>query len=59
MAEFCTKAVKEHKVAVVPGSAFNVEGEHLQTFRVNFSTPTDAAMREGVARLGAFAKEYI
>ncbi len=59
MAEFCTKAVKEHKVAVVPGSAFNVEGEHLQTFRVNFSTPTDDAMREGVARLGAFAKEYI
>ncbi|MBR5134142.1 MAG: PLP-dependent aminotransferase family protein, partial [Clostridia bacterium] len=58
MAEFCTKAVKEHKVAVVPGSAFNVEGEHLQYFRVNFSTPTDEAMREGVARLGAFAKEY-
>ncbi len=59
MADFCTKAVKEHKVAVVPGSAFNVNGEHLQTFRVNFSTPTDEAMREGVARLGAFAKEYI
>ncbi len=59
MADFCTKAVKEHKVAVVPGSAFNVEGEHLQTFRVNFSTPTDEAMREGVARLGVFAKEYI
>ncbi len=59
MPEFCTKAVKEHKVAVVPGSAFNVEGEHLQTFRVNFSTPTDDAMREGVARLGAFAREYI
>lgn len=59
MAEFCTKAVKEHKVAVVPGSAFNVQGEHLQTFRVNFSTPTNDAMREGVARLGAFAREYI
>ncbi len=59
MAEFCTKAVKEHKVAVVPGSAFNVSGEHLQYFRLNFSTPTDEAMREGVARLGAFAKEYI
>lgn len=59
MADFCTKAVKEHKVAVVPGSAFNVQGEHLQTFRVNFSTPTNDAMREGVARLGAFAREYI
>lgn len=59
MADFCTKAVKEHKVAVVPGSAFNVEGEHLQCFRLNFSTPTDDAMREGVKRLGAFAKDYI
>ncbi len=59
MADFCTKAVKEHKVAVVPGSAFNVEGEHLQCFRMNFSTPTDDAMREGIKRLGAFAKEYI
>ncbi len=59
MADFCTKAVKEHKVAVVPGSAFNVAGEHLQYFRLNFSTPTNDAMREGVARLGAFAKDYI
>ncbi len=59
MADFCTKAVKEHKVAVVPGSAFQVNGEHLQCFRLNYSTPTNEAMREGVARLGAFAKEYI
>jgi len=59
MAEFCTKAVKEHKVAVVPGSAFSVDGEPLQCFRLNYSTPTNEAMREGVARLGAFAKEYI
>lgn len=59
MAEFCTKAVKEHKVAVVPGSAFQVDGEHLQCFRLNYSTPTNDAMREGVARLGAFAKEFI
>ena len=59
MADFCTKAVKEHKVAVVPGSAFNVAGEHLQCFRLNFSTPTNEAMREGVARLGVFAKDYI
>ncbi len=59
MADFCTKAVKEHKVAVVPGSAFQVDGEHLQCFRMNYSTPTNEAMREGVARLGVFAKEFI
>ena len=60
MPEFCTMAVKEHKVAVVPGNAFLADGdEPCQAFRINFSTPTDDAMRVGVARLGAFAKEYL
>lgn len=59
MPDFCTKAVKEHKVAVVPGSAFAVNGEPMQSFRVNYSTPTDEMMQKGVARLGAFAKDYI
>lgn len=60
MPDFCTRAVKEHKVAVVPGSAFLVdEAQPCQSFRVNFSTPTDRALEEGVARLGAFAAEYI
>ncbi len=59
MPDFCSKAVREHKVAVVPGSAFAVNGEPLQSFRVNYSTPTNEMMREGIARLGVFAKEYI
>ena len=59
MPDFCTRAVKEHKVAVVPGSAFAANDEPICSFRVNFSTPTDEAMIRGVKRLGAFAAEYL
>ena len=60
MPEFCTRAVRDHKVAVVPGSAFLPEEDgRSQSFRMNFSTPTDDALRAGLQRLGAFAKEYI
>lgn len=57
---FCTRAVKEHKVAVVPGNAFLTdETQPCRSFRVNFSTPTDEAMRRGLARLGAFAQDCL
>lgn len=60
MPEFCQKAVREHKVAVVPGNAFLVdESVPCQSFRINFSTPTDADMERGIQRLGAFAQTYI
>lgn len=60
MPEFCKKAVQEHKVAVVPGNAFLVdESAPCGSFRINFSTPTDADMEKGIQRLGAFAKDYI
>ncbi len=60
MPEFCTLAVKEHKVAVVPGNAFMpYETDPCQSFRINFSTPTDEAMERGMKRLGAFAREYL
>lgn len=53
MRAFCTRAVKEHKVAVVPGNAFLVnEQDPCQAFRLNFSTPTDEAIVEGCKRLG-------
>lgn len=57
MRDFCTRAVRDHKVAVVPGSAFLTDDNApCQSFRVNFSTPTDEAMRLGMERLGAFAR---
>ncbi len=59
MPDFCTRAVKERKVAVVPGSAFLVdENAPCQHFRVNFSTPSMEAMERGAIELGAFAKAY-
>ena len=60
MRAFCTLAVKEHKVAVVPGNAFLVnESDPCQAFRLNFSTPTDEAMEKGLERLGKFAGEFL
>ncbi|MBR7092313.1 MAG: PLP-dependent aminotransferase family protein, partial [Clostridia bacterium] len=60
MRAFCTAAVRDHKVAVVPGNAFLTDDKApCQSFRINFSTPTDEAMRIGMERLGRFAREYI
>ncbi len=40
MPRFCQEAVKEHKVAVVPGNTFLTdENEPCQAFRLNYSTP--------------------
>jgi 2-aminoadipate transaminase len=58
MLGFCRRAVEECKVAVVPGSAFMVsEAERTSSFRLNYSTPTDAAIDRGVEILGRLTKE--
>ncbi len=55
-ADFCERALRDYKVAVVPGSAFAVDGEALHSFRINYSTPTDETMREGIRRLGELCR---
>ncbi len=58
MMGFCTRAVSEYKIAVVPGSAFMVsESDETFSFRMNYSTPTDEAIDRGVAILGNLTKE--
>ncbi len=58
MLGFC-KAAVEHKVAIVPGSAFLVnEGEKTQAVRLNFSTPTDEKIVEGMRILGTVADKF-
>ncbi len=48
----------ERKVCVVPGTAFLTdEAEPCQSFRINFSTPTDEQLKEGVRILGEIARE--
>lgn len=58
MMGFCTRAVSEYKIAVVPGSAFMVsEADKTTSFRMNYSTPTDDAIDRGVEILGKLTKE--
>ncbi len=58
MMGFCKRAVSEKKIAVVPGTAFMVsEADATTSFRMNYSTPTDAQIDTGVEILGALTKE--
>jgi 2-aminoadipate transaminase len=58
MLEFVQKAVK-HKVAVVPGNAFLMDDKgSTQYIRLNFSTPSDEGIVNGIKALGEVAKEY-
>ncbi|MGI6248336.1 MAG: PLP-dependent aminotransferase family protein [Acutalibacteraceae bacterium] len=58
MPAFC-KAAVENGVAIVPGSAFMVdEKEKTQAVRLNFSTPTDEKIVEGMKILGKAAKSF-
>ena len=55
MAEFCKTAVL-NKVCVVPGNAFLTdENDHCNSFRINFSTPTDEQLEKGIKILGELA----
>ena len=52
-ASFIVKKAIEKKVAVVPGSAFNCDTEAPSaSFRLNYSTPSDEQIVEGIKRLG-------
>ena len=58
-AEFVKKAL-EKKVAVVPGATFNPDqNAPSQSFRLNYSTPSDEAIIRGVEALGEVAREMI
>lgn len=58
MLDFVQKGV-EHNVAVVPGNAFLTD-DHIVSheIRLNFSTPTDEKIVEGVQALGETAKLF-
>ena len=58
MMSFCSRAVQEYKVAVVPGSAFMIsENDKTSSFRLNFSTPTDEQIIAGCEKIGKLSKE--
>ncbi len=59
MMDFCKRAV-QNKVAVVPGNAFLPSEEYkTQSFRINYSTPTDEQIIKGVEILGELTHEII
>lgn len=57
MLAFC-KAAVEQQVAVVPGTAFLTDDNGTsESVRLNFSTPTDEQIVEGISRLGALTQK--
>ncbi len=50
--ELLARAIAEERVAFVPGSAFFANDVMANTIRLNFSSPTEAQIVEGIARLG-------
>lgn len=59
MLAFC-KALTERKVCVVPGNAFLTDSSiPCDSFRINFSTPTDEELKKGIKIIGEVAKEFI
>lgn len=60
MNAFCTKAVQEYKVAVVPGNSFNIkEDEVSRSFRLNYSTPTNEQIEKGMEILARMTREML
>jgi len=57
--EFLKIAVKEEKVAFVPGFAFYPDGNGRNTLRLNFSNAQPDKIREGIARLGRAIKREL
>ncbi len=54
------KAAMAEKLMIVPGATFNCDPtEPSQSFRLNYSTPSDEQIREGVARLGRVARAFV
>lgn len=51
-AQLLERAVREARVAFVPGGAFFPDGSGRNTLRLSFSCADDARIDEGIARLG-------
>lgn len=58
MLEFVQECIA-NKVAVVPGTAFMVGDEQTNCFRMNFSTPSNEKIVEGMKILGKVKAKYI
>lgn len=58
MNAFCKKAVEDYKVAVVPGNSFCInDNDTSNSFRLNYSTPTNQQISDGMEVLASMTKE--
>ena len=57
MLDFVKECIKNN-VAVVPGTAFMINDEQTNCFRMNFSTPTKEKIIEGMELLGKVKNKY-
>ncbi len=55
-ADLLTRAVREAKVAFVPGGAFHHDGSGANTIRLSYSLPGEAEIAEGVRRLASLLR---
>ncbi|SLN21693.1 2-aminoadipate transaminase [Falsiruegeria litorea R37] len=53
------RAIREERVAFVPGGAFFADGSGINTIRLSFSNSGEAAIVEGVSRLGAVLRRAL
>ena len=54
------KAAIAEKLMIVPGATFNCDTtQPSQSFRLNYSTPSDEQIVEGIARLGRVARAFV
>ncbi len=53
------KALKEYKVAYVPGGSFHPDGSGRNSMRLNFSYPSEEQIMEGIRRLGLFVRNSV
>lgn len=51
-AKLLASALHEERIAFVPGGAFFADGSGANTVRLSYSRPSEAAIGEGIARLG-------
>ena len=58
MLEFVKDCI-DNGVALVPGTAFMINNEKTNCFRMNFSTPSDEKIVEGMEILGRIKDKYI
>ena len=60
MNAFCTNAVKDYKIAVVPGNSFCIdENEVSRSFRLNYSTPTNEQIKKGMDILAKMTRDML